>query len=54
MASGYYRMHRGWMDDDAFAGVKLCEVAAWVWLIEHANFRDGKKLNRSQLSASVR
>ncbi len=54
MSRGYYRMHRGWMENDLFAGIKLCEAAAWVWLIEHANFRDGKTLQRSQLSASVR
>lgn len=63
--SGYYLMHRGWMDNPVFGGSRqepYCRRSAWVWLIEHAQYEDatvligGKpiELRRGQLSYSYR
>jgi hypothetical protein len=38
--SGWYKMHRGWMDDDLFRGEPFCKRAAWEWLIHEAAFED--------------
>ena len=38
--SGWYKMHRGWMDDDLFRGEAFCKRAAWEWLIHEAAFED--------------
>src|SRR4051794_1329424 len=40
---GYYKMRRGWMDDEMFQSPRrdpFCHRAAWVWLVERAAFRD--------------
>jgi len=62
--SGYYLMHRGWLDHPAFGGARepFCRRAAWAWLIENAVYQDtrvgiGRKtvtLSRGQLSYSLR
>lgn len=63
--SGFYLMHRGWMDNPVFGGSRrepYCRRAAWIWLIEHALYEDttmmvaGKlvELKRGQLSYSYR
>ena len=35
---GWYRMHRGWMDDPLFARDAFSRAQAWVWLIESAAY----------------
>ena len=40
MAGGYYRMHRGWMDNPVFPNERLTKREAWLWLIEHAAWKD--------------
>lgn len=62
--SGFYLMHRGWLDHPAFGGARepYCRRSAWVWLIEHAKWKDGMEtvggkrimLRRGQLSYSSR
>jgi hypothetical protein len=52
--SGYYRMHRGWMDKRIFEREPYCRRAAWAWLIENAMFADSKDLSRGQLRHSLR
>jgi len=62
--SGYYFMHRGWMDNPALdsGGEPYCRRAAWCWLIEHACWRDTPfnaaghtiTLHRGQLCHSIR
>jgi AraC-like DNA-binding protein len=62
VASGYYILHRGWFDSPHFHQRTLCERAAWIWLIEHACWKEtkarvgGKRimLQRGQLSYSRR
>jgi hypothetical protein len=39
--SGYYRMHREWMDNPVLAGEPYTRAQAWCWLIENARYRDG-------------
>lgn len=62
--SGYYLMHRGWMDNPALSGRSdpFCKRAAWAWLIEEAAW-SGRvangggwaiPLSRGELSHSVR
>lgn len=59
---GWYLMHRGWMDDELFAGEPFSKAQAWVWLIEKAAWEatstwvggDKVKLNRGQLAISQR
>jgi hypothetical protein len=61
-STGYYRMHRGWLDHPVLGGEPMCKRAAWAWLIEEASWtyrrRDIKgrtiHLSRGQLTASVR
>lgn len=62
--SGFYLMHRGWLDHPAFGGARepYCRRAAWAWLVENAKWRDevemvcGKRvtLRRGQLSFALR
>lgn len=60
--SGFYRMHRGWLEHPVLGGEPMCKRAAWAWLIEEASWshrrRDVKgqtiQLRRGQLTASVR
>ena len=62
--SGFYLMHRGWMDNPALGGARepFCRRAAWAWLIENAVYQEarvgiGRKtvtLRRGQLSYSLR
>lgn len=64
--TGYYLMHRGWMDNPVFGKGSHREAfdqrSAWVWLIEHAQYEpaqvriSGKmvELQRGQLSHSYR
>lgn len=37
--AGYYRMHRGWMDNAIFQGDEFSRRDAWVWMIERAAFK---------------
>lgn len=60
--SGFYKMHRGWLDNPVLDREPYCRRAAWAWLIEHAAFAETEigvggrriKLQRGQLSYSVR
>lgn len=60
--TGFYLMHRGWMDNDVFKDVVYTEREAWLWLIENAQYEagntfiNGKRVNldRGQLSFSLR
>jgi hypothetical protein len=62
--SGYYLMHRGWLDHPVFGGGRepYCRRAAWAWLIDHAAYDEVKvgvtnkvvTLRRGQLSYSLR
>ena len=62
--TGYYLMHRDWMDNPVFRDRGYCERAAWVWLIERAQYEptqvrpNGKhklvELRRGQLACSYR
>jgi hypothetical protein len=62
--SGFYLMHRGWLDHPVFGGVRepYCRRAAWAWLIDHAVYEEVKvgvaskvvTLQRGQLSYSLR
>ncbi len=40
--SGYYLMHRGWMDNPAFNDEPYSRRDAWMWIIENANYADGR------------
>ena len=62
--TGFYLMHRGWLDHPAFGGSRepFCRRAAWAWLIENAVYQEtrigvGRKtvtLQRGQLCYSLR
>jgi hypothetical protein len=60
--TGFYLMHRGWQDNPMFGREPHSRRDAWVWLIEHAAFRDtrvgfGNKsiaVKRGQLCYSLR
>jgi len=63
--TGYYLMHRGWLDNSAFPSPRrepYCPRSAWAWLIEHAQYEATKariagklvELQRGQLSYSYR
>ncbi|MFC5355453.1 hypothetical protein [Azospirillum himalayense] len=62
--SGFYLMHRGWLDHPAFGGARepYCRRAAWAWLIENACWKNERQniagktvaLRRGQLSFSLR
>lgn len=38
--SGWYKMHRGWMDDALFDSDPFCKRAAWEYLIHEAAYDD--------------
>jgi len=46
--SGFYLMHRGWMDADIFEG-EYCERSAWCYLIEHAGYVPSKLRHNSTM-----
>ena len=61
----FYLMHRGWFDNEVFGNPErepLCKRAAWVWMIDHAEYaakqvRIGRTLvtlRRGQLAYSLR
>ncbi len=60
--SGYYRMHRGWMENPTFMNERHTRAQAWCWLIERAAWKDCRVdikgqtivLKRGQLSYSTR
>jgi hypothetical protein len=62
--TGFYLMHRGWMDAPALGGKRepFCRRSAWCWLIEEACFEDARvdlngrtvTLQRGQLAHSIR
>lgn len=60
--TGFYLMHRGWLESPVFAKEAFTEREAWVWLIEEANYKPdywnicGRKvlLPRAQLSHAIR
>src|SRR4051812_27336254 len=62
MRGGYYRMHRGWMENPIFEAEPFCRRAAWAWLVENAAWEDtqvfvnGKQIEikRGQLCHSIR
>jgi len=58
--SGWYLIHRSWMDNPIFSQKEMCQRAAWIWLIEHACWKPSRvringhtvDLERGQLSYS--
>lgn len=62
--SGFYLMHRGWMDDPIFDNFekKFTDRLAWIWLIEQACYEphsvrvgyDMVTVNRGQVPTSYR
>lgn len=62
--SGYYLMHRGWLDHPALGGARepFCRRAAWAWMIEQAQWQDGMQningksvmIRRGQFTHSLR
>lgn len=60
--TGFYLMHRGWMEHDVFADEAFTEREAWEWMIAAARWEDGTvnvlgnpvRLSRGQFSHSVR
>lgn len=61
--SGFYAMHRGWMDHPVFSRPKeMSEREAWLWLIENAAYKARRyrvgvivvDLERGQLAVSIR
>lgn len=50
----WFKVHRGWMDNEVFARDKFSRKDAWLWLIEKAQWEGGKTLGRGQISVSVR
>ncbi len=51
--NGYYLLHRGWQDHDVFKNEPYSSRDAWVWLIEHALWKDNGDLKRGQLDTSL-
>lgn len=59
---GYYKMQRGWMDNEFFSREPFTEREAWLWMIEEASWepceittrQETIKLDRGQFTASVR
>lgn len=42
--SGWIKLHRGWRDCEVFGGAEpMSEREAWVWLIEHAAWKDTRR-----------
>lgn len=62
--SGYYLMHKGWMDNPVFTKAPYTEPQAWEWLISNTVWQSGGKklsvngqpllLGRGQVSHSSR
>lgn len=60
--TGFYLMHRGWMDHPVFKAEPFTEREAWQWLIENAAWKDGRvrikafvvEVKRGQVAASLR
>lgn len=60
--SGFYLMHRGWMDNDLFGDEPYTEQMAWCWLIENAAWKETKArikgesifLQRGQMCFAIR
>ena len=60
--NGFYVMQRGWTEHPMFGHQPLCRQAAWIWLIEHAAWKDHQEnvrgkiitLRRGQVVASQR
>lgn len=60
--SGFYLMHRGWLDNPVLDGDPYCKRAAWAWLVENARWQDGQarmlgkiiSLRRGQLTFATR
>jgi hypothetical protein len=60
--SGWYRMHRGWMDHPVFGGEEFSRRDAFQWLIQEAAFKPTRvhvpggslELQRGQLGYSLR
>lgn len=40
--TGFYLMHRGWMNNPVFSDEKFTERMAWLWMIEKASFEPHK------------
>jgi hypothetical protein len=38
--TGFYQMHRGWMDNPLFKGESFTKAQAWEWLIANAAWKD--------------
>ncbi len=39
--SGFIKLHRGWQDSDLFRDNEpFCERMAWLWIVEHAAWKD--------------
>lgn len=59
---GFYKMHRGWMENPVFGREPFTRAQAWIWLIEHAAWRDTTQavgrhfvhVERGQLAVAVR
>ncbi len=60
--TGFYFMHRGWLDHPVLQGESYDRRSAWAWLIEEAKWQDRRcdiaghivQLKRGQLSHSTR
>ena len=60
--TGFYCMHRGWLDHPVLQGESYDRRSAWAWLIEEAKWQDRRceivgrivGLKRGQLSHSTR
>ncbi len=51
---GYVKVTRGWRDKTPWNREPFSKNEAWLWLIEEANWKDGSRLKRGQLSHSIR
>lgn len=52
MSTDWYRMKRDWMDHKVFARDPWNKRSAWAWMIEKAQWKDGKELARGELCYS--
>lgn len=61
-SSGFYLLHRGWLQHPALGNEPYCRRAAWAWLIEEAAYQERRAeicgkvitLKRGQLTHSSR
>src|SRR5487761_1508477 len=51
---GYYRMERGWHENEVFGDEPYCRRAAWDWLISEAAWRPRPNREIGQLKHSLR